>query len=314
MVAGADETPTPKGLAPVLASLNLPSAVAVDRLPGGSNAVFAVDLTDGTRVNLKIYDDRHGKAPEREAHAAALLADAGIPATRYLLIDESGQTLPFRFALTSHLSGESLDTLKDQVDLTDAYRDMGALLRRVHSVQMAAYGQLDEAGQPGPHATNLAFIGALAKHALEQFEVQGGAPDLTDRLRRAVADTIHVAQYGARAVFAHDDFHPGNIIAARDGDGVRIIGIIDFGNARATDPLFDLAKAMFNTDHMAPGAGVLLLEGYGALDHPDPGAGAMALPAAAPGHHVVLAAPDRRHRAGRAQRVDRRSRSDACRA
>ncbi len=47
-------------------------------------------------------------------------------------------------------------------------------------------------------------------------------------------------------------------------------GLIDFGNARAADAVFDLAKNLFNSEHEAPGCTAPMLEGYGPIDHPDP--------------------------------------------
>ena len=47
-------------------------------------------------------------------------------------------------------------------------------------------------------------------------------------------------------------------------------GLIDFGNARAADAVFDLAKTLFMGNHDAPGSVPLIREGYGPIDHPDP--------------------------------------------
>jgi Ser/Thr protein kinase RdoA (MazF antagonist) len=47
-------------------------------------------------------------------------------------------------------------------------------------------------------------------------------------------------------------------------------GLIDFGNARAADPVFDLAKCLFCSEDDAPGSNPHILEGYGPIDHPSP--------------------------------------------
>ncbi len=262
--------PTPDQLAPILDLIGMPPVVTVARLRGGSNAVFRLDLIDGGCINLKTYDELRGKAPKRERHAADWLAAAGVPATHYLLVDESCAYLPYRLALTSNLPGETLDDVQGRLDLTDAYRQMGALLRRIHTVEMSAYGDFDDDGQPGPHATNVDFIEHWAAMALDNFRKQGGDVALAELLRTAIAANIDIACHSAGAAFAHDDFQPANVVAERDGPRIKVTGVIDFGNARAADPLFDLAKAVFCTDHMVPGAGALLREGYGPIDHPEP--------------------------------------------
>ncbi len=272
MATASDDisAPTPDQLAPILQRIGLSPARTVTRLVGGSNAVFRLDLIDGQRINLKTYDELRAKAPVREQRAADWLAAAGVEATRYLLVDETRTVLPYRFALVSFLPGETIDALKARFDLTQAYRQMGALLKRIHAVQMPAYGSFDDDGRPGPHISNMAFVEDWTAMALDSFRQQGGDAALADRLQRAIADNIDVAGHSRGAVFAHDDFQPANVLAEADGAGVSVSGVIDFGNARAADPIWDLAKAMFCTEHMAPGAGALLREGYGPIDHPEP--------------------------------------------
>jgi len=72
-------------------------------------------------------------------------------------------------------------------------------------------------------------------------------------------------------VFAHDDFQPHNVLAERDANGrLQLTGLLDFGNARASDPICDLAKALFCSEHDAPGSTPHIRAGYGSIDHPDP--------------------------------------------
>jgi hypothetical protein len=287
--------PTPSDLAPVLERLHMPAAVQITRMDGGSNAVFRIDLADKGRINLKTYDDLRSKAPAREARAAERLAEAGLPVTRYLLLDESCEALPYRFALTTHLPGMSLDLLKGKADLTDAYRQMGALLRRVHNVPMPAYGPLDDEGVPGPHATNVEFIDNLSAAAFESFLLQGGDPELADRLRRAVSENMDLARHSAGPVFAHDDFQPGNVLAEMNGgehDAYRHHRFRQCAGGRRV-----VRPGEGHVLHRAYGAGRggIAAGGYGPLDHSDPQRALWPLHTPAPGHHVVLAAPDRRH-------------------
>ncbi|KKB76757.1 hypothetical protein VW35_17305 [Devosia soli] len=257
-------------MAHILGLLDLASPSRVTRQPGGSNAVFRIDLSDGSSVNLKTYDELRGKSPEREARAAGLLQDAGVNATRYLLVDESRNRLPYRFALVSHLSGQTIDELRhiEPMGLDALYRQMGVLLREIHGIALPRYGAIDEG--PEGHRTNSAFVSAFAASSLEQFEKAGGNIELAARLRAAVRDQLEIAAHSSGAVLAHNDFHPGNVIADCANGSWHISGLIDFGNAIAADPLFDLAKALFCTEHMAPGAGTKMLDGYGPIDHPDP--------------------------------------------
>lgn len=259
--------PTPSDLAAILASLALPAAISVVKLEGGSNAVDRVDLNDGQSLNLKTYDELRGKLPDREARAAQMLYDAGLPVSRYLLQDETCTRLPYRFALTTHLPGVSLASLTGKVELAQTYRQMGELLKRVHAVSMPFYGNLEGPG----HSSNAESVTDLARFAFAGFREQGANKNLADQLERVVADNMHLAEESVGPVFAHDDFQPANVLVEPTGEaGWQLSGLIDFGNARAADPVQDLAKAIFCTEHMAPGAGALLLEGYGAVPHSRP--------------------------------------------
>ncbi|KQN77578.1 aminoglycoside phosphotransferase family protein [Devosia sp. Leaf64] len=274
MAAASDGlvTPTLHQLAPILDVIGLPPALAVTRMPGGSNAVFRVDLANGERVNIKTSDDLRGKAPAREAHAAKLLADADIAATRYLFSDESCTQLPYRFAVTSYLPGQTLEQLKlaGGIGLDNAYREMGALLRQVHGVSLPLYGAIDDGEDTHRHRTNSAFIAAFATAAIERFRAEGGAAELAVRMEVAVSTHLDAADHSLGPVFAHNDFQIGNVLAEVRNGAVVVTGLIDFGNALAADAIFDLAKAIFCTEHMVSGAGALLLEGYGVIDYPEP--------------------------------------------
>jgi Ser/Thr protein kinase RdoA (MazF antagonist) len=61
------------------------------------------------------------------------------------------------------------------------------------------------------------------------------------------------------------------VLAEYERDGsLQLTGLIDFGNARAADAVFDLAKALFCCGHENPRSREPLLAGYGTINHPDP--------------------------------------------
>ena len=263
---------TPDQLQPVLRPLGLGAAVAVVPMTGGSAPVFRVDCADGTHLILKTYPDDRPWNPDKDAYAAGLLRDLGLPVTRYHAIDQSRTRLPFRFALTNHLPGVAAETLKDDPQIADVHRQMGALIRRLHAVKMPGYGAVGAQGVIAPVATNAEFLRGTIAQTFERFVHFGGDAAMADRLRRIVESRFDaVVPFSAGPVFAHDDLHPNNVLVVRDGAGrLTLSGLIDFGNVRAADPIYDLAKCVFCSEHTAPGCGAPMLEGYGAVEHPDP--------------------------------------------
>ncbi|MBL6853477.1 MAG: aminoglycoside phosphotransferase family protein [Alphaproteobacteria bacterium] len=263
---------TPEQLQPMLRSLGLADAAGLVPMTGGSAPVFRIDCADGTRLILKAYPDNRPWNPEKDAYAAGLLRDLGLPVTRYYAIDQTKARLPFRFALTNYLPGVPAEELRDDPEIADVYLQMGALIRQLHDVKMPGYGHVGAQGVTRPLATNVEFLRAIIAETFERFVHFGGDKAMTRELRR-IADARFdaVVPFSKGPVFAHDDVHPNNVLVVREAGGrLKISGLIDFGNARAADAVYDLAKCIFISQHQAPDCRRPMLEGYGAIDHPDP--------------------------------------------
>jgi aminoglycoside phosphotransferase (APT) family kinase protein len=136
---------------------------------------------------------------------------------------------------------------------------------------MPAYGYILADGVFEPRASNSASMAAAFERVFRRFRRQGGGEALAGRLEAMAREGYDVLDLAAGPVLCHDDFQPGNVLAARDASGeLGLTGLIDFGNALAGDPLADLAKALFCCAHEDPRSVDPLREGYGAIDHPDP--------------------------------------------
>lgn len=148
---------------------------------------------------------------------------------------------------------------------------MGRALRKLHSVALPGYGHFSDGGLANPVATNREFVRKRAIDAFAQFRRYGGDEGLARALEALVERHFAVAIWSAGAVFAHNDFHPNNVLACRDGKGrLYLSGVLDFGNAYAGDAVSDLAKTLFCCEHDAPGSTPAICEGYGPIDHPEP--------------------------------------------
>lgn len=260
-----------EALVPVLRELNLARPIELVLIKPGTSPVYRADLRDGTSVVVKTYDELLYDAPAKQAYASNLLAGLDVPITRFHLFDESRTRLPFRFSVANYLPGEPVAAFQGEPDVADLYHQMGGLLRKLHTVCIKGFGRLDANGLVDPAPTNEAFITGLWSNLLERFRHYGADPALADRLNCLVVHRLPLVRHSDGAVFAHDDMQPHNVLAERDGAGrLRLTGLIDFGNARAADPLFDLAKTLFCCEHDAPGSSSAIREGYGPIDHPEP--------------------------------------------
>jgi Ser/Thr protein kinase RdoA (MazF antagonist) len=247
--------------------------VKIGRLHGGSTEVYRIDLAGGADpIVLKIYGDDPAWAPAKEALVAGWIGDrAGAAIPRWLRVDEQRILLPLRFALMTWLPGKTARELMAARDVEPIYQQMGAMLRRIHGIALPAYGYLGADGIMAPEPNNEAYMRRAFEAAFRQFRDQSKDAELTRRLEGKAHSRFELLACSAGPVLCHDDFHQGNVLATEDAaGGLRVSALIDFGNARAGDALFDLAKALMCSGHEDPRSREPLLAGYGRIDHPDP--------------------------------------------
>ena len=247
--------------------------VGFARLRGGTSEVYRIDLARSeNKLVLKIYDDEPAWIVAKEALVAGWIGErAGVPIPRWLRVDERRTCVPFRFALTTWLPGVTVRSLIGAPGIEAAYRQMGELLRRLHAIPMTAYGYIVADGIRRPYPTNDEYMRSAFNQAFRQFREQAGEGTLARRLEEKAQSRFGLLQYSAGPVFCHDDLQQGNVLAADGRNGnLRLTGLIDFGNARAGDALFDLAKTLFCCTHEDPRSREPLLDGYGDINHPDP--------------------------------------------
>jgi Ser/Thr protein kinase RdoA (MazF antagonist) len=240
---------------------------------GGGSDVYRIDLAGAENpLVLKIYGDEPAWIVAKEALVAGWIGErAGLPIPRWLRLDERRTRIPFRFALTTWLPGVTVRSLIGAPGIDAVYLQMGALLRRLHAVPMTAYGYVVADGIHRPKPTNDEYMRWAFDQAFGQFRAHGGEESLTRRLEGKAQSRFELLQHSAGPVFCHDDLQQGNVLAEPGRDGnLRLTGLIDFGNARAADALFDLAKALLCCTHEDPCSRAPLLAGYGDISHPDP--------------------------------------------
>jgi Ser/Thr protein kinase RdoA (MazF antagonist) len=247
--------------------------VGFARLHGGVSDVYRIELAgDEKPLVLKVYGDEPAWIVVKEALVAGWIGErAGIPIPRWLRVDERRTCIPFRFALTTWLPGVTVRSLIGVPGIDAAYRQMGELLRRLHAIPMTAYGYIVADGIRRPQPTNDEYMRSAFNQAFWQFREQAGEETLTRRLEEKAQSRFDLLQYSAGPVLCHDDLQQGSLLAEYGTNGsLQLTGLIDFGNARAGDALFDLAKALFCCAHEDPRSREPVLAGYGEINHPDP--------------------------------------------
>ena len=143
------------------------------------------------------------------------------PIPRWLRVDERRTRVPFRFALTTCLPGVTVRSLIGVPGIDTAYRQMGAMLKGLHAIPMAAYGYIVADGIRRPQPTNDEYMRSAFNQAFRQFREQGGEESLTRRLEEKALSRFHLLQHSAGPAFCHDDLQQGNVLAEIGRNGSR---------------------------------------------------------------------------------------------
>ena len=225
------------------------ACAAAERLVGGFSsdcaaptsrgAVWIVRSRAGEEVVVKFHagDARRQLGKERFVYdQAAAVPDLSVP--KVLGFDE--ETL-----ILSYVPGVPLGEVADQLsaeDLQGIAEELGATLRRLHGIAQPAFGYL-LTWVHEPAGTNREYLTRTFESFLSDWARHGGDKDLARGVEDRVSDCRDLFDHCPQAVLCHDDLNPANIMVERLEGRWRLTGIIDFENARAADPLMDIAKA-----------------------------------------------------------------------
>jgi aminoglycoside phosphotransferase (APT) family kinase protein len=233
----------------VVSELGCPPSrvVQLDAFPG--NAVYEVDA-DGRALIVKASTN-HG-ALRAEAWACARGAAAGCAAPAILRFGrlDTGMSA----MILSRVAGRPI-AAEDPTLI-----EVGADLRRLHSVTMTGFGWLAEASWDASgdlsltHPSWPSFLRAICDDTRELANSYGFAAVVADATESAIdhhAGTLDAIE----PVLCHGDLKAAHILV----DAGRLAGAIDWGDALAADPWWDIARFA----HRSPEASLaLLLRGY----------------------------------------------------
>ena len=260
----------------ILARLEPPiEPVAIERVEhgGASGAIYFVATASESDLVVKVYPREPWWRMAKEFYVAGLMARAGgVLSPRFLSADDSGQLLPFRYAVMTRLAGEPLALCERQMDegqIVEIWSQAGAQLRRIHDIPMVAFGYIADGRLTLRSSSNRAYIDRAWQMKLAQFRERGGEEAVARAMEDKWSARRDLLDQCAAPKLCHYDFHPGNLLALYDGQAWRLSGVLDFEDSLAADPLLDIAKCVHVArvgDH-ARWRG--LLAGYGRIDRPD---------------------------------------------
>ncbi|MGB3307319.1 MAG: aminoglycoside phosphotransferase family protein [Thermomicrobiales bacterium] len=222
----------------------------VDRAESGwSTPVYRI--TAGTEVFFLRLGEEAGERRDAEVRVHQLLRAAGVPVPAIVAWEADPPELDRCATLTTSMPGVALIDLPslpgEQRAL--AAREAGRDLARIHQVAVRGYGWVDavdpaDGSLIAEHSTRSAWASEYEDAGREILGSHIFSPADCLRLRDALDRWLALPARETRemSVLAHGDFDATHIFV--DPETGRYTGIIDFGEIRGSDPLYDLGHAM----------------------------------------------------------------------
>ncbi len=235
---------------------------AIEPAAGGvSTPVYRI-RRDSEVFYLRLAEDRDSSlAPEMYAHQ--YLHARGVKVPEVVHFEPFDERLERSIMVTAEIPGEPVGCRVVDEATTEILREAGRDLAAINAMIVQGFGWIRRDGHvshlQGEHDSHRAFA---LEDIDEDLALLGQGP-LAEAEINLIRDIID--RYGAwldveQAWLAHGDFDVSHIYQ-RDG---RYTGIIDFGEIRGADRLYDLAHFNLHDGERLPRAVLpFLLQGYG---------------------------------------------------
>lgn len=229
------------------------------------NVTYVVRFDNGDRYVVRIYrwpfegPDELDR-PTKEAWLSEVLYQHGIPAARVLSKVETTDGIA---VVRTYLRGDPLGDLPEMYD--DAWRAVGESLARVHRIEVGdgtagvIHGREVKPFSEGSWGRwQLANAVTHCEEVISRGEYRVDADQVRTIYERAVP------LLDERPVrLLHNDPHAWNVLVAKDDNGWRCTGWVDWEFAWTGDPAWDLARLdIFRSKDIGP-TPASFYEGYG---------------------------------------------------
>lgn len=195
------------------------------------NEVFEIDVAE----RLLFVKLSSSEAVQSEAAVLAVLRGRGVPVPAVAACDPAGEVFGRPALVLSGLAGQPLD------GPGDTFAQAGRHLRCVHAVVVEGFGSVSARADESLGGDRPTWAAAIAQRVTGLDEVvEAGLIEasLAGRVAAAVDRHRERLEGVTSARLLHGDLHPRHVFA---GAG-EVTGIIDWGDANAGDPIYDLAR------------------------------------------------------------------------
>lgn len=267
-------------LGQILRSVAGGDLVRFGRTFGSGHVNLRVDDHRGRAYLIRLCRDTWDRAGAvegllREERFYGLAADLGAPAPEVFAVDGRGKLIRDVYMVRSYLPGLSLSDPAARMgpeDRAQVCREVGAMLRQLHSHQLEGRGMIAGDGVPEGRSpcSHLGWLDAAVEQGVSWLRDNGRVSgSAADEIHRAVADRRPALDAACeRNALVHGDCHAGNVLVAADDAGWHVTGLIDADHAAAGDPAWDLAQWECEATARGNWPRDALMAGYGVAPEP----------------------------------------------
>ena len=239
---------TPDAIRPVIARWFPDQDIAIERAGSGtSTPVFAVRVA-GDTFFARLAEDP-GERRDAEVAVHRLLTASGVPVPRIVRYEPDPPDLDRSLALTTRVPGVALADASTGPWLPDVACAAGDALSRVNALPVRGYGWVsgidDDGALLAAHPTRAAwaaeYLAAAETVAASGILASGIAADTASAVARwAVLPDPAISR------LAHGDLDATHLYVDPASAEKPFTGIIDFGEIRGADPLYDLGHLLLH--------------------------------------------------------------------
>lgn len=234
----------------------LSSIISVERVPKGTSTYVYRVIT-----NYGIYYMRF--LPENVSFASEVLVHntlyaAGVKVPRVIAFEHKNEHTGLSVMLVDDIKGNCLEDDRPQTNLQEILCEAGKQLAIIHSIPVEGFGWIDRNSYDTLKGEKHSFDEYFSEYLNNDLKTLCQYP-FSDAEITQITDLMMVAQQKLnvkKAVLVHGDFDISHIFHLE----CKYSGIIDFGEIRGNNPMFDLAT--FVGFYQARTAYSYLLEGY----------------------------------------------------
>jgi aminoglycoside phosphotransferase (APT) family kinase protein len=234
----------------------LSNIISVEPVPKGSSTyVYRITTASGTYYMRFLPEDASFAA---EVLVHNTLYAAGVKVPKILGFEHKNEYTGLSLMLVDEIPGTCIEDDPQLNNLQNILRDAGRQLALIHSVTVDGFGWIDRSSYDALKGEKQSFDEYFSEYLNNDLQALSLQP-FSDAEKIQLHDLMLIARKTLnvqKAVLVHGDFDVSHIFHSNGNYS----GIIDFGEIRGNNPLFDLATFIgFYQDRKAYS---YLLEGY----------------------------------------------------